>query len=148
MKALIYASLICMLFVPSCLGQSKQNQEMIIKDFAISLTNDSVSSDEIIEKFLVTKNRDKTKLDFIKTHLQYAREELKKNNFKADKFIIIRYSYVREEERKITISNDQIKDVYLVYYTDEESIPILFENNKIKAFATLDKSGKKFFMEY
>src|SRR5688572_2928288 len=114
----------------SCVGQSKQTNEMIVKDFVESLVNNSITNDEIREKFLTTKPREKSELDFINTHLQYAREELYKSNIKANEFRIVPYSDINEAEKTIIVPEDKAHNVFMVYYKNNNAIPILIENNK------------------
>lgn len=148
MKKFSAIVLVCTASLASCVAQSKRNQEMIIEDFVNSLADSSITNDEIREKFLIVKKMDQADLDFINLHLSYAREELAKNKIGGDKIKIVPYGDLKEDEKLIIVSKERIRNVYLVYYNNTSMIPILLENNRITAFATLDKGGRKYFMEY
>jgi len=116
--------------------------------FVEGLLNEKLTTDEIVAAFLNVNTVDKLKISQIKTHLGEARKELKSKHVSIKNVKIVSYSEIPERERNIVIDQEDIGKIYFAYYTDKEFIPLLIQNNKVLAFATMDKGGKKYFMEY
>ena len=139
-----------LIFLCACaMAGTAQPREIALK-FVESFLNEKVSTDVIVATLLNVTTTDKDKIMLIKWHLEEARKELRSKKVKLENVRIVSYGEIPEHERSIVTDQDQkeIGNIYFVYYTDKEFIPLLIRSDKVLAFATLDKGGRKYLMEY
>jgi hypothetical protein len=131
----------------NCTCQDEKSNTLITK-FIGDLGGDQTSLDQVIIKYLAVEVRDGEAIDFVKIHLQFAREELKREAIAASELQILKYKDASEKYKNISINDEQSNNTYLVFFRNQFLMPVLIRNGKIHSFATIDKGGKRFFLMY
>lgn len=120
-----------------------KNEKRILKGFACEMVDDTIKTEDIINKYLLC---DKRAVALTLMQLEYTRNEYKQTQSKK----IAIYSYkdaVNKKKIKDQIVSDVYDNIYIIFLNDKIKIPILLNNNsKIIAISTLNKGGTRFLM--
>lgn len=137
------AVVLAMLLAISC---KDDDAKTLIKNFTEAICNDKLTYDEVINNFLKS---DVDKTDFLINHLSLAREELRTREIKMEKIEIVNYEGGIKNRKMdpIETSNEKKSNVYFVIYNGEFLMPILIEKNRILSFSTMNKGGRRYFLE-
>jgi hypothetical protein len=150
--------LICILFASvilhvNCMGQMKEKQKMA-NDFIGALLDDSQKSQSIAERY-VKYNKNEASPKFLISHIDAIKDDLKKQEIKLSDLQVVSFKNAiassekaRDKIKSIVTTNENDGDLFAVLNKDEMLFPIKITDQKVVSFSTMNKGGKRFFIEY
>lgn len=121
------------------------NEESIANNFLHSLLNDQLTSQSIVDKFVAYNPKSK---DFLLQHTNLIRNELKKQGIEPNGLSVVSFSEAGGKLDDIQVSSGETKYIFAVLNNDKVLFPVMVQNNKVVAFSTMNKGGRKFFITY
>jgi hypothetical protein len=115
------------------------------KEFIDAIIDNEPPFNVIINEYLEVKDTSKQNLEFIELQLSSLKELFRSKRIQKNELKYLLYSSVVFPE--LIIPDDNHSIIILVTHNSEVLIPILFDNNKIVAFNTMNKGLKRVFIK-
>jgi len=138
---------IIFVFIPvSCCSQQSKSQIRLSENFINSVLRNKMTTDDVIEKFILVDKTSERKIKFAHQQIQYLREEIEKRNVTESKLKY--FSYAKSGYSDLLISESEAQYVVIIRNGDERFATILLQEGKIKSFTTMNKGGKRIFITF
>ncbi len=144
LKYSILTFLLC-LVTQFCASQNNSKQMNASKEFIDAIIDNEPPFNVIINEYLEVKDTSKQNLEFIELQLSSLKELFRSKRIQKNELKYLLYSSVVFPE--LIIPDDNHSIIILVTHNSEVLIPILFDNNKIVAFNTMNKGLKRVFIK-
>jgi hypothetical protein len=134
------------MFLTTCKSQSVSDQIRICKNFVESLMDEKQSNTNIIETYIILDKTSQSNIEFVNSQIESLR-----NTFKSKSIDRTKLSYVQlndAQEFDLMISEEQMGYVIIVKYEGKVLFPLLFKSGMINSFTTMNKGGKRIFINY
>lgn len=132
---------LAILILISILKLYSSPEKRMLKDFATDVINEDIKFEKIINQYIPCDKR-AIKLNIL--ILEFIRSEYKKHPGN-----ISVYTFKEKENDEIFkgLVSDHYENVYLIYFGEKLSLPILLnEDSKIIALSVMNKGGTQFFI--
>lgn len=114
------------------------------KNFMEAMIDGDLSDSEIIEKYFIINMPSDENVQFVKSQLQLLRNIISEKKIKKGELRYVPYN--KDDHTDLVVTESSSGDIFIINYNSERLIPVLFQDNRINSFTTMNKGGKRFFI--